>query len=179
MNTQEQLEPTLRRLSYWSLIVTIVISALSLIGWVFGLTILTSIKQHYIPIAPSTALCFLVVSISFLTYLFIPNTFFRTIAVCCSSLTMLIASILLISFFTGIIIETEQLGLVQPLSSNLSHRGHMSPVTAGMFIVASLGILLLCLSTRKKQLYKNAASFMGLSVSITGFIMILGQNFRQ
>ena len=174
MNAEERLEPALRRLSHWSLIITIAIGALSLIGWISGLTILKSIKPYYIPIAPSTASCLFILSIAFLIYIFIPSTLLRTITAFCASLTILIASMLFISFFMGIIIEAEHLGFIQIPFQTMYHTGHMSPVTAIMFIVASSGILLLCLPTREKQLYKNAASFMGMSVSGAGLTIIVG-----
>ena len=173
MNGEEPLEQHLRRLFYWSLAITAAISTLSLIGWATGSTLLTSLKEYYIPIAPSSALCFLILTGSFLIYISIPSTPFRTITACCALATILIALILLLSFFMGIIIEAERLGLVLPHSQNPYRSGHMAPVTAIMFMVTSSGILLLCLPERKQR-YKNAASLMALAVIIFGLIMVIG-----
>ena len=174
MNDEERLEPVLRHLFYWSLIITVAISGLSLIGWASGSTILTSVKQYYIPIAPSTVLCLLILSISFLISIIIPNILLRMITACCASLTIVIASIFLISFFMGITIEAERLWFARLHFQTPYQSGHMSPVSAIMFIVASLGILLLCLPGQRKQLYKNVASFMALSVGSAGFIIVIG-----
>ncbi len=171
MNAEER---ALRRFSNWSLIITIAVSALSLIGWVFEATILTSVKQYYIPIAPSTALCLLILSVSFLVYNFIPNVILRSITAFSASFTILIALIVLISFFMGIIIEAEHLGFAAGHFQTPYRTGHMSPFSAMLFIVVSSGVLLFCLPTREKQQYNNAASFMALSVSGAGFIMVLG-----
>ncbi|MDP2645585.1 MAG: PAS domain S-box protein [Desulfobacterales bacterium] len=174
MNVEGRSEADLSRLTWCSLIITVAVSALSLTGWALESTLLAAIKEDYIPIAPSTAICFFIASFPFLIYIFIPSTLFRTITAFCASLTILIASILFLSFFMGIIIEAEHLGFAQPHLPALPRGGHMSPVTEIMFMVASTGVLLLCLPARRKQLIKNIASFAGLSVSGAGFIMLLG-----
>ncbi|HLA27522.1 MAG TPA: PAS domain S-box protein, partial [Syntrophales bacterium] len=174
MNAEERLESALRRLSRWSLIITVAISALSLKGWALMSTILTGLSPSYIPIAPSTALCFSILGTPFLIYTIFAGVPHRTITALCASLTILIASILLIAFLMGTTIEAEHLGFAELYSQYPHHAGHMSPVTEMMFIIASSGILLLCLPGQKKQLYKNTASFMGLSVSVAGLAIILG-----
>ena len=94
MSNEERLEAALRRLSMCSLIITVGIATLSLIGWALGATILTSIKKNYHPITPSSIFCFFILSTSFLIYIFIPNARLRTITAFCAFLTLLISSVL-------------------------------------------------------------------------------------
>ncbi len=47
-----------RRISFVCALLTGVLGTLTLIGWVSGLEVLASIRQKYIPMAPSTALAF-------------------------------------------------------------------------------------------------------------------------
>ena len=177
MNDQERLEQVLRRLSLGSLMITVVIGSVSLAGWGFESTLLTSIKQAYIPIAPSTAFCFFLLSASFLVSLLLPGFLPRMITLFCASLTGLITLMLLIYFFSGTLLQAEHLGFartefIQHLP--LDYSGHMSPITSINFMVASSGILLLRFSPHRKHLVKNAASFLALIASVTGLIIILG-----
>lgn len=177
MNDQERLKQVLRHLSLWSLIITAVISSVTLIGWGFESTLLTSIKQAYIPIAPSTAFCFFILSASFLITILISGFLPRMITLFCASFTGLITLMLLIPFFTGTLIQAEHLGFAENRFIQyipMYYSGHMSPLSSINFMVASSGILLLCFSPHGKQRVKNVASFLALIVSATGLIIILG-----
>jgi hypothetical protein len=46
--------------------IIIILASLTLIGWASGLSLLASIRSNYIPMAPSTALCFLCTSVGLL-----------------------------------------------------------------------------------------------------------------
>ena len=154
---------------------TVGIGVLSLIGWAFGSTIITGMSNRYVPIAPSTALCFSILSASFLFYLLhSENSTRRMVAALCAFLTLLICSILLISFFMGITFEAEHLGFTLPKRFALFPIGHMSPMTATNFIAASIGVLLLVLPKEERQLYKDAASFLAVCIISVGFIVIIG-----
>ena len=48
---------------------TIALGLLTLIGWVSGLPLLASVRAKYIPMAPSTALCFSLIGIGLITHI--------------------------------------------------------------------------------------------------------------
>ena len=151
------------------------IGALSLAGWASGSTIITGMSNRYVPIAPSTALCFSILGSSFLFYLLhAENSTRRMVAVLFAFFTLLICSILLISFFMEITFEAEHLGFTLPKRLALFPIGRMSPITATNFIAASIGVLFLVLPEGKRQLYKNAASLLAVCITSAGFIVIIG-----
>jgi hypothetical protein len=45
---------------------------LTLVGWISGLSILASVRAKYIPMAPSTALCFSLIAVSLIQQLMRP-----------------------------------------------------------------------------------------------------------
>src|SRR3989337_830869 len=175
LKIETHLNSRLRRMTQWSLLIAVVISALSFIGWALGSTFITGLSPHYVPIAPSTALCFVILSASFLVYVLHPeNPEARTVAMLCASFAMLICSIILIAFFKGITFEAEHLGFYPPATLTRLHIGHMTPITATGFIAASLGVLCLIFSPKGGQCYKNAVAFLALALIATALIMILG-----
>ncbi|HLA04608.1 MAG TPA: sensor domain-containing diguanylate cyclase [Syntrophales bacterium] len=175
MKIETHLNSRLRRMTQWSLLIAVVISALSFIGWALGSTFITGLSPHYVPIAPSTALCFFILSASFLAYVLHPeNPKRRTVAMLCASFAILICSIIMIAFFKGITIEAEHLGFYPTAAFTRFPVGHMSPITATNFIAASLGVLCLIFSPKGGQCYKNTAAFLALAAIATAFIVILG-----
>ena len=175
LKTETPLDSALRRLLEWSLLAVVVISAASFIGWALGSTFITSLSPHYVPIAPSTAGCFFILSASFLGCVLHPGSpTARTLARLCASFVILICSIILIAFFQGIAFKAEYLGFYLPTILADFPVGHMSPITAVGFIAASGGVLCLIFSPEGKQYYKNAAAFLALALIAAAFIMILG-----
>src|SRR5437763_14375990 len=48
---------------------TIALGLLTFIGWISGLPLLASVRAKYIPMAPSTALCFSLIGIGLISYI--------------------------------------------------------------------------------------------------------------
>ena len=167
------LDSRLRYWTQWSLLTVLAISILSFAGWVLGSTIITSFSNDYQPIAPSTACCFFILSASLLGYAFHPEgRYRRLIALLSASFVISICFILLIAFFQGITLELEHLGFYHSTATlNKFPTGHMSPLTAGGFIVASLGVLL-CLAGGRS--YKNVAALLSLALVFTALVVLLG-----
>ena len=175
MKIETPSDSVLRRLTQGSLLAVVVISAASFIGWASGSTFITGLSPHYVPIAPSTAGCFFILSASFLGCVLHPGSpSARTLARLCASFVILICSIILIAFFKGIAFKAEHLGFYLPTISADFPAGHMSPITATAFIAASWGVLCLIFSPKGGQCYKNAAAFLALALLATAFSMILG-----
>jgi|WetSurMetagenome_2_1015567.scaffolds.fasta_scaffold00155_3 hypothetical protein len=173
MEGQIELGTILRKISRWSLFISIAVSAISLAAWIAGSPMLTSFSAKYIPIAPSTAIVFIGMGVSFLYYICRPNRLAgRLIAAAGASVSMALCFTLIIGFFYGASFQLEHLGLYSgtELSSGI---GHMSLITAINFILASFGILSLTLP-RSGTHYKNAAAFLGLLVALAGFVVALG-----
>ncbi len=175
IKTETPLDYVLTRIAQWSLLITIVISAISLLGWASGVTFITTLGSYYVPIAPSTALCFLILSVSLFCCLLYPESpRQRMIAGLSALLIILISSIILVAYVAGITFTMERLWFYPPPTVLPFPVGHMSPITAICFIAASLSVLLLTFLASAGQPYKNAASFLAMALITVAFIMFLG-----
>jgi hypothetical protein len=169
------LEIVLKRISQWCFFITLGISVVSLLAWVSGLLIVASVKPDYIPMAPSTALCFSMLSVPLFFYVLrAANSTRRMVTAAAAFLTFLICSILLAGFFLGKLFAVERLGIQSPVPVANIPAGHMSPITAATFLATALGILFLVLSNEERQRFKHIAAFMAMAVVLTGFTVILG-----
>ncbi len=174
MNPDEHLS-ILRRISQWILFITLGISVVSLLGWFFGFLIVASINPHYVPMAPSSALCFFILSISLLDYVFRPGDRTRRIvAVVGPILTFLISLMILIGFLLGTASDVELICFQPLITMGNIPTGHMSPITAIVFLIASAGALFLVFSYEGRQRFKNFAAFLATAVVSIGFIIVLG-----
>ncbi len=164
----------LLRISSWCLFITVCINALALIGWVGGPIILTRIIPEYRPIAPSTILCFLLLSGSLLGYLLrADRPIRRMVALWCAFLVLLTGIILLAGFMIGTHFETEHMVLPIGAGIGIPAVNHMSPITSANFIISSLGILSI-LSFAGTPIVRWAASLSATAVTIIGVIIGVG-----
>ena len=174
-NLEGHSEFVLKRISRWCFFITVGISTLSLLGWVTGLLVFASVKPNYIPIAPSTALCFDLLGVPLFFYVLHPDsTVRRMVTTAAALLTSLICLILLAGFFSGTTFEAERLGIQSSVAFGPVPIGHMSPITAITFLITTTGVLFLVVPRNGKQLFKNVAAFTGMGVMLIGFIVILG-----
>lgn len=171
MSQEKNLESLLNNISAWCLTITACISMLCLMGWATKSVLITSISHSYKPIAPSTALCLFILSVSFYAYLKKPENHVRQIiTIACVFVVICICLIIFICFISGTIIEAELLFF----TPRRFPAGHMAPVTAAKLIDVSLGILFLTLTSRKKQLYNNLAAICAIISIITGLFVLIG-----
>ncbi len=153
---------------------TISISAVSLFGWISGLLIVARVKPYYVPIAPSTALCFILLSAPLYFYVLRPENYTRRIVAAAAFLTGLICLMVLAGFYFGKPFEIERLGFQARATFANVPAGHMSPITAITFLATAVGVLLLVFSCRGKQLFKHFAAFVAIVVVLIGFVVVLG-----
>ena len=177
LQVKTPLEARLRHLTQGTLLIVVALSVSSFIGWSFGFKMIIGLRFDYLPIAPSTAGCFFILSTSFLGYMLYPAGSQRRIAAMLgASVTIILCSILLLAFFQDKILEAEHLGFyTQGILTNTNFPiGHMSPITAINFIAAASGVLCLILAPQGGQGYKNAAAFLALVLIATALVVILG-----
>jgi len=118
---------------------------MTFLGWISGLSLLASVRAKYIPMAPSTALCFsligsgLVVHLRSLAYRWIPRFF--------AALVLAMAVAKLVELAGGFRFGIDAWFVRNPELFGAVQTGRMAPMTALNFLLTAAGLLVL---TRRK-----------------------------
>lgn len=153
---------------------TFSISLLSFLGWSLNSSLIISVSNKFVPIAPSTALCFFLLSGSLLLRCYRENKLSHLLVSVSASLTLSASLIIFIGFFQRHYRELEHLGFTVPSENGTFPLGYMSPLTAITFVAATLGFLLQIKGTGGKRNFESTASSLGISVIVVGFVVLLG-----
>ena len=119
----------------------IVLGVLTLIGWTSGFSILASVRAKYIPMAPSTALCFSLIGVALIQQLMRPAS--GWLACLLSAIVFAIACAKLAEFLGGINFGIDAWFVRNPGKFGAVPTGRMSPITAANFIFIAAGLLAL------------------------------------
>jgi len=146
----------------------------ALLGWTAGLPILTTFSSGRIPMAPSTALLFLLYGAG--TILAARATFSRAMSRTVMVIGAAGAPVSLLLFLLsslGIHPEAEHLGLQITGAINGAPIGHMSPLTALCFLLAGLSFITLPSSSTSRIWGTNAALALAFLLILTSFILLI------
>jgi len=149
------------------------VGGITLLGWVLGLPFLSSSGSGTIPMAPSTAILFM---------LYAAALFHRSCSpyrgASWTGLLIVLAggvvTLLFILSIQGIYLETEHLGIAIIHPAGEIPIGHISPATALCFLLASLSFL--CSSGKHPRLITLAGLLAGL-LTLGGFVFVLAYVF--
>ena len=124
---------------------------IALLGWILELPMLTSLGPGWIPMAPSTALLFLLygAAVFFCAGTPLGRGAYR-IGITIASAGALVALLLLVLSLLGIVSEAEHLGIAIAGASSGKPLGHMSPLAALCFVLAGLSLLAALSSSRDR-----------------------------
>jgi len=124
------------RVRVWCAGIVLLLGALTLVGWGFGVSDLASVRHAYIPMAPSTALAFICIGAGLLfarsSRYWLPRAF--TAFAFAEAVTKL-SETLLNSHF-GI----DELLVKNPAAFGAVHSGRMSPIVAVILLLLATGI---------------------------------------
>jgi PAS domain S-box-containing protein len=156
--------------------VTTVISGLTLVGWLFNLSIITRPSPGYIPMAPSTALMFLVLNGAMVVPLRrtarLAGRLPATVGVC---LVLLACCVVLLRYITGVGPDIEQWLLPNPPQLGLVPIGRISPITAACLLLAGISLLLSLHSPSDRSAARHVASTLAVAVvGPVGIVIVLG-----
>jgi PAS domain S-box-containing protein len=168
-------ELILRRITLVCIAITLGISGAAIIGWLLKWLLLARISPAYIPMAPSSALSFVILSFALLVYARKPEspqamTFARVGAF----LVLLVGFVILLDSFTGMALDIERLLISRPEKFEGFPIGRMSPLTAANFMLAGSALLLLLISPPGRQRAKYAATYAANAVAAVGLVIVLG-----
>ncbi|MFA6002066.1 MAG: ATP-binding protein [Thermoleophilia bacterium] len=155
--------------------VAVAIGVLTLTGWVTGSRFLTSIRDEYFPMPPSTAVGLLLTGGSMMvTVLWPKNPVIRTISRLINIGLMVLATIIILEAVTEVApgMEERLFGLKGEL--NGIPLGRMSPIAAVLFFLLNLALLVFHGSRRYESWCRNIAVELSLAVLLTGSVTTLG-----
>ncbi|MFH0735569.1 MAG: PAS domain S-box protein [bacterium] len=134
----------IKKLSFAFIIISSTIGLLVSIGWLINETIMTGIFSHYVPMAPSTSLLFILTGLISLILLKYSNykiyNYFCKIALYFIGLFVIIT---FIDYFLGYILDIEQIFLFDPARIGKILIGRISPITSFLFLIYIISILLI------------------------------------
>jgi serine phosphatase RsbU (regulator of sigma subunit) len=156
-----------RRVSFACALLTAILGALTLIGWMTGIEALASIRSHYIPMAPSTALAFSVLGIVMIFRNH--HRLWRSVSDFLICFVAFVAGAKLFEFCSGWSLGIDEILVADPAMFGSVRKGRMSPITASNFLLISFAMFVL---TRAK--WRPWASRAAASVLAIGFVVVLG-----
>jgi hypothetical protein len=137
------------------------------VGWISGLSLLASVRARYIPMAPSTALCFCLIGAGIILHLkrplfpFLPNGL--------AFVVLLVAVAKLLEFFIGPRFGIDTWLVRNPGTFGAVPTGRMAPLTAADFVITSAGLFCLTNITLRKW-----AGCFGTLATIIGAVVLVG-----
>ena len=117
------------------------LALMTFVGWISGLPLLASVRAKYIPMAPSSALCFSLIGIGIIMQIVRPalHWFTRVLTV----LVLAIACVKLVEFLGGFHFEIDAWFVRNPGMFGAVPTGRMAPMTALNFVFLAGGLLTL------------------------------------
>jgi hypothetical protein len=146
---------------------TIALGLLTFIGWISGLLLLASVRAKYIPMAPSTALCFSLIGIGLIAHLRRPRL--RWMPRAFASFVLAMACPKLIEILWGFHFGIDAWFVRNPEHFGAVPTGRMAPMTALNFVFTATGLFALT----GKQPAKFAGP-LGALVTVIGAVVLVG-----
>ena len=119
-----------------------ILGFIALAGWIFEFPVLASLGQEWIPMAPSSALLFVLLGTAvFFSTRVPPSRATYWLGVAIGSAGALIGLLLFFLSYLGIRLDAEHLGIAIAGLVGDSPIGHISPATALCFLLAGLSLV--------------------------------------
>ena len=124
------------------LFVVLFVASLSLIGWIEDKIIFASVFSNFIPIAPSTALLFFILSILLISnYNFEKSRITQSVTSPVVFLVALFCLLVLLDYIFNFTWDIENIFIANPERFENISTGRMSPITSLLFLFTCLSIL--------------------------------------
>jgi len=148
-------------------LLTVMLGLLTLAGWISGLSSLASVRVKYIPMAPSTAVCFSLLGVGLVLQIWRPTL--RWIPRIFAGIVLLVALAKLVEFGLGFQFGIDAWLVPDPGQFGAVPTGRMSPVTALNFVFAAEGLVRLAGDRRGEW-----AGVFGSIVVIVSSLVLVG-----
>ncbi|MDP2890386.1 MAG: PAS domain S-box protein [Bacteroidota bacterium] len=156
------------KISIWAFWVIITLSVLALTGWLADSLSLAGMGDNSIPMAPVTALCFILTS--FAAVNFLQKRISLTLSKIVFYFVFVVCLIILIDTSTGYPVEFERMIGNSPGLLNNFPIGRMSPVTCILFLISVVSLLTIITKNR----WHKPVIFLSTAALFASFIFDLG-----
>ncbi len=146
---------------------TVVVSLVTFVGWITAMPLLASIRAKYIPMAPSTALCFSLTGIGLLFYLLRPGL--RWAPRITAGLVLAVACAKFVEVIGGFRFGIDAWFVRDPELFGKVLTGRMAPMTATIFVLVSSSLL--GLSSQREAKW---VSLLGATTLVTSSVILIG-----
>ncbi len=145
---------------------TLLVALLTFVGWISGLQLLASVRARYIPMAPSTAVCFSLLAIGILLNSW--RAQFAAIAQLLAGAVLIFALGKLVEFLSGRPLGIDAWFVRNPEMFGVVPTGRMAPLTALDFVFSTLGLFALT----RKGLVPWSGLFGALATGLSAIILV-------
>jgi len=177
MNSQNQYKSKLQTLSEVLSIFIIIISILFLIGWAFDIGILKTPGPNYSTVKSNTALSFLLIGIS-IWLLQEKRINHRNILIAraLSLIVLLIGSLTLFEYISGVDLGLDQILFIEPTGAfQTGAQNRMSLVAVLSFLLTSISLIIL---DRKEDRNFQFSQVLIIIVGLIAFLVVLGYLYQ-
>lgn len=154
---------------------TCVLASLAIAGWLLNMPFLAALSSEYIPMAPSTAACFifiaLAISLGVSQYHEKPLRYLATALLLAG---VLLCGIIFLQFAANLAIDIESALSPIAVFRGSIPLGRMSPLTSTALLLAAFAAILLTDFFKASQKVRDLASILGFAISFSGFAILLG-----
>jgi PAS domain S-box-containing protein len=150
------------------------VGLVALLGWVLELPVLASLGSGMVPVAPSTAVLFVLYACAIFLRTHFPKSrvaYWTDVSINVAG--ALIAALLFVLSLLGIKTEAEHLGFYVMNKPGELAVGHMSPVTAFCFLLSSISYFLSLPSSRDRRRAANISWWFACGIIATGSALFL------
>ncbi|MDC4203941.1 MAG: ATP-binding protein [Candidatus Manganitrophus sp.] len=155
------------------------IGGVALLGWMIRFHLLASIRLEYIPMAPNTALAFVMLGSALLLQVHRPDSpWGRKLGRGGSGFVLVLAALTLGQHLFDFQIDIDQWLVSSSEKFGAVLIGRMSPVTAANFLLAGLSLFFLWSASPERPRRRGLAAFLATGVLSVGFVVSLGYLYR-
>ncbi len=156
--------------------IVLFIAILGLFGWISGKTLFSRFSPLYIPIAPSTAVSFLIICLSFLGYYKQRSKQAGILSSLSVGSIFLLALMILMKWIFRGTWDIESLFIKNPSIESSYVTGRMSPVTALLFLlICTASLLFFNMKFRYSRLIYGIAAFITFFISS---VLLIGYLYK-
>jgi PAS domain S-box-containing protein len=156
------------------------IGLVAFLGWILEMPVLASLGSGMIPMAPSTAVLFVLYAVAVFLRAYLPlsrGTYWIGLSV--NSAGALVALLLFILSYQGIRLDAEHLGFAIVNTAGEIPKGHMSPVTAVCFLLAALSFLGSLTSSPERPWRATVAWWLACLLIMISFVLVLAYLYGE